>query len=119
MKRPFSKKYSAEKAKKIDTLNSGSPLPIINVPVETQPQIKSSLTHAYKPLSLDNLQKAKMLLDEAGIDSTILDRLVEKIKSIDKEIDDLKNDIEIATRRIKELEEYKDKIYKILANFMV
>lgn len=119
MKRPFSKKLSENTAKQTDLPASRSTLPTISLPVETQTKMEKSLAHTYKPLSLDNLKKAKMLLDEAGIDSTILDRLVEKMRNIDKEIEDLRSDIEIAKRRIRELEEYKDKIYKILSNFMV
>jgi len=64
------------------------------------------------------LEEAKRLLEAAGVDPHVLDKLVERIKSIDEEVEELEEELSVTRRRISELEEEKERLYSILAKFL-
>ena len=97
---------------------SSTPTP--QLPVPTAAMAAATHTQPAQParLTRDKLEAAKRLLEDAGIDPSILEKLVDRIKDIDSEIEELENEIRERRRRIAELERQKQLAYNILSKFL-
>ncbi len=121
MRRPFSNVHiGRDRARRAADAALELPLPRPLDPGHPPPSASSTQEVRRKYLSFDvrRLEEAKRLLEEAGVDPSVLDKLVERIKNIDKEIEELEEELSYTKHRISELEGEKSRIYTILSKFL-
>ncbi len=115
MRRPFSSATVKEagvhaRSSPAQRLPLPTPRPVAEKPVPA--------TKKLAPISREKLETAKRLLEDVGIDPSILEKLVGRIKDIDSEIEELEEEIRVAKARIRDLEEEKTRIYRVLSSFI-
>ena len=123
VKRPFTdKKLRREK----ESLDEGEELRKTNMPKLPLPTPQITLTKPSEPSQLteelpgggevnaSRLEAAKKVFQTAGLDPSILDKLVERSIAVDKEIERLQLQIEELQGRIRQLLEEKKRISRVI-----